>query len=148
MWSWSVFLAAPLSKHTSNKAPSKPSSIYRNKKLHTEDDELNSAPSLRVFSFLELKAATRNFKADRFIGEGGFGRVFKGFIEEKSTNNDATGSIVAIKRLNHEGHQGLKEWLVIMTFTWIMFCFTYFLLIGHRCSFITYFLLIVICIDW
>ena len=38
----------------------------------------------QIFSYRELSAATRNFHPNNLIGEGGFGRVYKGFI--KSTN--------------------------------------------------------------
>ncbi|KAL3728052.1 hypothetical protein ACJRO7_032754 [Eucalyptus globulus] len=59
---------------------------------------------IRAFSFAELKAAARNFRPDAVVGEGGFGKVFKGFLDEKKTNP------IAIKRLNSEGTQGFKEW--------------------------------------
>jgi hypothetical protein len=38
----------------------------------------------QTFTFKELAAATKNFKAECLIGEGGFGRVYKGRLE--STN--------------------------------------------------------------
>jgi hypothetical protein len=37
--------------------------------------------SAQTFAFRELAAATRNFRADSFLGEGGFGRVYKGRLE-------------------------------------------------------------------
>lgn len=37
-----------------------------------------------TFTFRELAAATKNFRADCLLGEGGFGRVYKGRLE--STN--------------------------------------------------------------
>lgn len=37
-----------------------------------------------TFTFRELAAATKNFRADCLLGEGGFGRVYKGCLE--STN--------------------------------------------------------------
>lgn len=37
-----------------------------------------------TFRFRELAAATKNFRADCLLGEGGFGRVYKGRLE--STN--------------------------------------------------------------
>lgn len=36
------------------------------------------APKARTFTFANLVAATQNFKEDNFLGEGGFGRVYKG----------------------------------------------------------------------
>ena len=35
----------------------------------------------QIFPFRELAAATRNFRADCLLGEGGFGRVYKGNLE-------------------------------------------------------------------
>ena len=38
---------------------------------------------MRIFSFTELKVATKNFSPDTVIGEGGFGQVFKGLLKDK-----------------------------------------------------------------
>ncbi|MBA0726565.1 hypothetical protein Golax_002387, partial [Gossypium laxum] len=45
--------------------------------------------------------------------EGGFGSVFKGWIDEHSltATKPGTGIVTAVKRLNQEGFQGHKEWL-------------------------------------
>lgn len=70
------------------------------------------APNLREFSFQELKTATRNFKADTLLGEGGFGKVYKGWLEAKQPSKSGSGLAVAIKKLNSESCQGLEEWQV------------------------------------
>ena len=36
----------------------------------------------QTFTFEELKVATGNFRSDCFLGEGGFGKVFKGTLEK------------------------------------------------------------------
>ncbi|KAF9599428.1 hypothetical protein IFM89_037194 [Coptis chinensis] len=56
---------------------------------------------LLQFSFQELKSATGNFRPDSIIGEGGFGFVFKGWIEENSPAPAKPGSVVtvAVKKL-------------------------------------------------
>lgn len=36
----------------------------------------------QTFTFQELAVATGNFRSDCFLGEGGFGKVFKGTIEK------------------------------------------------------------------
>ncbi|XVE78535.1 hypothetical protein DITRI_Ditri13aG0153000 [Diplodiscus trichospermus] len=56
------------------------------------------------FSLDEIKAATNNFADELIIGKGGFGNVYKGFLDEGET-------IVAIKRLNPESQQGVTEFL-------------------------------------
>lgn len=73
-------------------------------------------PNLRVFTFAELKTATRNFKHDKVLGEGGFGIVYKGWVDEKTLNpaKSGLGMVVAVKKLNHESVQGLEQWQVIV----------------------------------
>ncbi|KAJ4871579.1 hypothetical protein Rs2_46771 [Raphanus sativus] len=70
--------------------------------------EILQSPNLKSFSFAELKAATRNFRPDSVLGEGGFGCVFKGWIDEESltASKPGTGTVIAVKRLNKEGWQG------------------------------------------
>uniref|UniRef100_A0A2N9GPI7 non-specific serine/threonine protein kinase n=1 Tax=Fagus sylvatica TaxID=28930 RepID=A0A2N9GPI7_FAGSY len=59
----------------------------------------------QTFTFRELAAATKNFRPESFLGEGGFGRVYKGRL-------DSTGQIVAVKQLDRNGLQGNREFLV------------------------------------
>lgn len=59
----------------------------------------------RAFSFDQLVAATENFKSEYFLGEGGFGKVHKGKLVD-------TGKIVAIKQLDRNGLQGIREFIV------------------------------------
>ncbi|CAB4270796.1 unnamed protein product [Prunus armeniaca] len=65
------------------------------------------------FGFNELKTATRNFRRDNMVGEGGFGLVFKEWIDENSLTaaKSGTGMAIAVKRLNKEGLHGQKEWM-------------------------------------
>ncbi|KAE8021657.1 hypothetical protein FH972_007529 [Carpinus fangiana] len=76
-------------------------------------EELKVASQLRKFTFNELKSATRSFRPESLLGEGGFGCVFKGWINENGTApvKPGTGLTVAVKTLNHDGLQGHKEWL-------------------------------------
>nr|POE88587.1 putative serine/threonine-protein kinase pbl10 [Quercus suber] len=77
------------------------------------EGEILQATNLKSFAFTELKMATRNFRPDSVVGEGGFGSVFKGWIDEHSmtATKPGTGMMIAVKRLNQEGLQGHKEWL-------------------------------------
>ncbi|XP_062143893.1 probable serine/threonine-protein kinase PIX13 [Alnus glutinosa] len=76
------------------------------------DGEILETPNLKEFSFADLKTATRNFKTDSLLGEGGFGKVFKGWMDEKTLTPSkvGTGMVVAIKKLNPESVQGFQEW--------------------------------------
>lgn len=78
------------------------------------EEELKIASQLRKFSYNELKLATRNFRPDSLLGEGGFGCVFKGWVNENGSTpvKPGTGLTVAVKTLNHDGLQGHREWLV------------------------------------
>ncbi|KAL2546862.1 Protein kinase 2B [Forsythia ovata] len=75
--------------------------------------EILSSPNVKPFSFNELKNATRNFRPDSLLGEGGFGYVFKGWIDENTLTAARPGSglVIAVKKLKPEGFQGHKEWL-------------------------------------
>ncbi|XP_056159935.1 probable serine/threonine-protein kinase PBL26 isoform X1 [Syzygium oleosum] len=57
------------------------------------------------FTFRELASATKNFRQECLLGEGGFGRVYKGTLQ-------GTGQVVAVKQLDRHGLQGNKEFLV------------------------------------
>ena len=58
---------------------------------------------LRVFELDELRNATNDFSRMNKIGEGGFGRVYKGYVRHP----DGIGGrkLVAIKKLNQKGLQ-------------------------------------------
>uniref|UniRef100_J3M0F3 non-specific serine/threonine protein kinase n=1 Tax=Oryza brachyantha TaxID=4533 RepID=J3M0F3_ORYBR len=77
-----------------------------------EAGRILEVPNLRIFTFAELRAATRNFKPDTVLGEGGFGRVYKGWVDERTMSpaRSGTGMVIAVKKLNPESVQGLQEW--------------------------------------
>jgi serine/threonine protein kinase len=64
---------------------------------------VSSVPSNlgRYFTFAELQDATNNFDETLVLGVGGFGKVYKGEIDD--------GSKVAVKRGNPRSEQGLNE---------------------------------------
>ncbi|KAG1326836.1 serine/threonine-protein kinase [Cocos nucifera] len=66
--------------------------------------------NVNVFSYNELRAATKNFRPDQVLGEGGFGIVYKGVIDE-NVRPGFKSTYVAVKELNPDGFQGDKEWL-------------------------------------
>ncbi|XP_047958139.1 putative receptor-like protein kinase At5g39000 [Salvia hispanica] len=73
----------------------------------TEDEHKPSAKAERLcrrFSLAEIQLATRNFDSGLLIGRGGFGKVYKGFIDRGQTT-------VAVKRLKSNSRQGALEFL-------------------------------------
>ncbi|GMP75408.1 hypothetical protein CsSME_00032512 [Camellia sinensis var. sinensis] len=64
----------------------------------------NAKVSAEIFTFRQLATATNNFNPELLLGEGGFGRVYKGKIRN-------TNQTVAVKQLDRNGVQGNREFL-------------------------------------
>ncbi|CAH2052280.1 unnamed protein product [Thlaspi arvense] len=78
----------------------------------SEDLSISLAGSdLHKFSLAELKVITQSFSSTNFLGEGGFGPVHKGFVDDK-LRPGLKAQPVAVKLLDLEGLQGHREWLV------------------------------------
>lgn len=77
-----------------------------------------SFASLRAFTFGDVKAATRGFRPDSILGEGGFGIVYRGYVDEHTLvpSRPGKGMTVAIKSLKLDGMQGHREWLAEVHF--------------------------------
>ena len=73
------------------------------KSSHTHRSSLTSDLCCH-FSLQEIKTATNNLDKGFIIGEGGFGSVYKGYINGGTTT-------VAIKRLNPDSQQGAHEFM-------------------------------------
>lgn len=59
--------------------------------------------SVKTFTFTELEKATDKFSSKRILGEGGFGRVFSGSMED--------GAEVAVKLLMRDNQNGDREFI-------------------------------------
>ncbi|KAI9122858.1 hypothetical protein K1719_005747 [Acacia pycnantha] len=82
----------------------------------SEDLSVSLAGSnLYVFTLAEMKLITQGFSSGNFLGEGGFGPVHKGFIDDK-LRPGLKAQTVAVKLLNLDGSQGHKEWLTEVVF--------------------------------
>lgn len=66
--------------------------------------------NLHIFTLTELKLITNDFSSSNFLGEGGFGPVHKGFIDDKFRPG-LKAQPVAVKLLDLDGTQGHREWL-------------------------------------
>ncbi|KAK8688017.1 hypothetical protein V6N13_086806 [Hibiscus sabdariffa] len=101
-------------KFRSKEQPSFKSSCSAASPHSISELEEAKALNLRVFSFSELRKATRNFNPELRIGEGGFGSVYKGKI--KPANGKGEPLVVAIKKLNMDSFRGRTEWLAEIKF--------------------------------
>ena len=79
-----------------------PFSISTTKSTKSRGSSSLPADLCRYFSIAEIRAATNNFDDVFIIGVGGFGNVYKGYIDDGSTQ-------VAIKRLKPGSQQGAHE---------------------------------------
>ncbi|KAH1039499.1 hypothetical protein J1N35_041242 [Gossypium stocksii] len=80
--------------------------VYSKKLKHVKKSESFPSEIIKMpkeFRYKELKAATRCFDANRIIGHGAFGTVYKGILPDN-------GDIVAVKRCSHT-NQGKNEFL-------------------------------------
>ncbi|KAF7140176.1 hypothetical protein RHSIM_Rhsim06G0236400 [Rhododendron simsii] len=79
--------------------------VQRRKRPGLDNDEelLGIEARPYTFSYAELKAATEDFNPANKLGEGGFGPVFKG------TLND--GRVIAVKQLSVASHQGKSQFV-------------------------------------
>lgn len=75
---------------------------------------------LKSFAFNDLSVATRKFHPKLMLGQGSFGCVFKGWVDENTFAAAKWGSfirnswnlVIAVKRIN----QGVQEkWLHVLT---------------------------------
>ncbi|KAI3869114.1 hypothetical protein MKW92_043186 [Papaver armeniacum] len=100
--------SGPQSRNTSKVSSEQPESqgggIAKKEKLLPVDG-LTPNIAAHTFKYQELAAATNNFKEECVLGEGGFGRVYKGYLE-------STDQVVAVKQLDRDGLQGNREFLV------------------------------------
>lgn len=64
---------------------------------HNDEDEAkppeNGNGDAKTFTFRELAMATKNFRQEHLLGEGGFGKVYKGTLQ--------TGEVI---NMNHNFH--------------------------------------------
>ncbi|KAJ8532662.1 hypothetical protein K7X08_012585 [Anisodus acutangulus] len=78
--------------------------IQKRKQQALEDEEflgIDTRPY--TFSHSELRAATGDFCSSNKLGEGGFGPVYKGTLED--------GRVVAVKQLSVASHQGKSQFV-------------------------------------
>lgn len=70
----------------------------------TINENLDKEAGPRSFAYRDLEIATNRFSAQRKLGEGGFGAVYRGFLNE-------IDMLVAVKKLSGASRQGKREFL-------------------------------------
>nr|GMC83775.1 G-type lectin S-receptor-like serine/threonine-protein kinase At1g11300 [Ipomoea batatas] len=73
------------------------------KNMLREDTSQVELDELPVFNFEIIAKATQNFHSNNKLGQGGFGPVYKGKLED--------GQDIAVKRLSKSSAQGQKEFM-------------------------------------
>ncbi|CDP11917.1 unnamed protein product [Coffea canephora] len=66
-------------------------------------------PSLTIFSYSELRTATRHFGCDIAVTEVEFGRVYQAWLQDKSSSKHGNGSVVAVRNMSSEYMQLFKS---------------------------------------
>ncbi|KAG2316263.1 hypothetical protein Bca52824_019385 [Brassica carinata] len=94
--------SAPRSKKSSSSDEANNNEVKLHERRESDEAEQSEETTLKVFTFRELATATKNFRQECLLGEGGFGRVYKGTLK-------STGQVVAVKQLDKHGLHGNKE---------------------------------------
>eukprot|EP00475_Leptophrys_vorax_P031758 TRINITY_DN48326_c0_g1_i1.p1 TRINITY_DN48326_c0_g1~~TRINITY_DN48326_c0_g1_i1.p1 ORF type:complete len:379 (+),score=32.98 TRINITY_DN48326_c0_g1_i1:199-1335(+) len=95
------------------------SSLSKQKSSATGDGDAGGGtgpPPARRLKLKEFFVITNNFDETGVLGEGSFGKVYKGLWDEtpaggKGGPGEITKTPVAVKKLNPESFQGYEEWL-------------------------------------
>ncbi|GJP38162.1 hypothetical protein CLOM_g22599 [Closterium sp. NIES-68] len=68
---------------------------------------------LQEYSYQDLVDATEDFQEHSVLGEGGFGKVYKGYVLDRFPveGGPPVTATVAIKKLNPSGYQSKVEWM-------------------------------------
>ncbi|KMZ59416.1 Protein kinase [Zostera marina] len=67
------------------------------------EDNRKWTDEIQLFDFLTISSSTNNFSNTNVIGQGGFGIVYKGIMED--------GQEIAVKRLERPSEQGLNDFM-------------------------------------
>ncbi|KAK7293104.1 hypothetical protein RJT34_15965 [Clitoria ternatea] len=100
-----------ISKHHARKRNSKGSHQFNGGGTPAESTSKNAIvelsqvklQELSIFNFGKLVTATNNFHPSNILGQGGFGPVYKGQLQD--------GQEIAVKRLSRASGQGLEEFM-------------------------------------
>ncbi|KAL1345098.1 receptor-like serine/threonine-protein kinase ALE2 isoform X2 [Arachis hypogaea] len=77
--------------------------MVNSRSTSTNSGTIAYAGSAKIFTLNEIEKATNSFSSSRILGEGGFGLVYKGGLQD--------GRDVAVKILKRDDHHGGREFL-------------------------------------
>ncbi|XP_059430952.1 probable L-type lectin-domain containing receptor kinase I.6 [Corylus avellana] len=78
--------------------------IWRRKKYEEIREDWEEEYGPHRFSYKNLHKATKGFKDTEVLGEGGFGKVYRGILPSSNI-------LIAVKRISHDSRQGMKEFV-------------------------------------
>ncbi|KAL8144061.1 hypothetical protein V2J09_017093 [Rumex salicifolius] len=78
--------------------------VVRKKKYEELAEDWEEAYVSQRLSYKDLYIATKGFKSTELLGEGGFGKVYKGKLPSRNIQ-------VAVKRVSHESGRGMQEFV-------------------------------------
>ncbi|XP_023729809.1 probable LRR receptor-like serine/threonine-protein kinase At1g56130 [Lactuca sativa] len=87
----------------------------RRSKDREEEDIFGMGPKINTYTYAELRTATADFSRSNKLGEGGFGPVYKGILND--------GNIVAVKQLSVASHHGRSQFITeVSTISSVQHC--------------------------
>nr|XP_023924342.1 L-type lectin-domain containing receptor kinase IV.1-like [Quercus suber]POE95827.1 l-type lectin-domain containing receptor kinase v.9 [Quercus suber] len=78
--------------------------VLRRKKYAEILEDWESEYGPHRFSYKNIYKATKGFSDKELLGEGGFGKVYKGILRSSNTQ-------IAVKKVSHDSKQGMKEFV-------------------------------------
>ncbi|RXH74288.1 hypothetical protein DVH24_029009 [Malus domestica] len=84
-----------------HKSKAKESESRENDIADTAGKFNSNVPNLKIFSIADVEAATDGFSIENKLGEGGYGPVYKGVLQD--------GQEIAVKKLSKASTQGFEE---------------------------------------
>ncbi|KAM3704346.1 hypothetical protein ACJW30_04G173500 [Castanea mollissima] len=78
--------------------------VLRRKKYAEILEDWESEYGPHRFSYKNIYKATKGFSDNELLGEGGFGKVYRGTLRPSNTQ-------IAVKKVSHDSKQGMKEFV-------------------------------------